>query len=178
MNNNDNCDQDITDVLYEYIASFDREIYANEIHREESLIQQATNMQTAFSFVSAAVFMLAAIIMDHRGELSLKIFPVVLIIISLFLLFSLLCATLAQMRFKRKAFPEASAFQNFVEKNYKQFESKAQRAKYMADTYSILHKGLSDTNEVRVSWIQRSMRFFIGAIIMCVIGFFAVMIFQ
>ena len=76
MNDGQDTQQDIASTLYEYIASFDREIYANEERREDSLIQQATNMQTAFSFVSAAVFMVAQIAIDdnRRASLSLVFF--------------------------------------------------------------------------------------------------------
>ena len=66
----------LPEILYSYIADFDKEIYANEERREDSLIQQATNMQTAFSFVSAAVFMVAQIAIDdnRRASLSLVFF--------------------------------------------------------------------------------------------------------
>lgn len=58
--------------IYSFIADFDEKIYANEERREDSLIQQAAHMQTAFSFVSAALFMVAAIIIDNRGRISLE----------------------------------------------------------------------------------------------------------
>ena len=34
--------------IYSFIADFDEKIYANEERREDSLIQQAAHMQTAF----------------------------------------------------------------------------------------------------------------------------------
>lgn len=77
MNDGQDTQQDIASTLYEYIASFDREIYANEERREDSLIQQATNMQTAFSFVSAAVLMVAPIVIENCKKLPLEFFLIV-----------------------------------------------------------------------------------------------------
>ena len=97
----------LPEILYSYIADFDKEIYANEERREDSLIQQATNMQTAFSFVSAAVFMVAPIVIEYRGKLPLEFFLIVFALISGLLLACLFCATMAQRRSKRNSFPTA-----------------------------------------------------------------------
>ena len=75
--------------IYSFIADFDEKIYANEERREDSLIQQAAHMQTAFSFVSAALFMVAAIIIDNRGRISLEFLLVAFSSISAVLLSSL-----------------------------------------------------------------------------------------
>ena len=40
--------------------------YEDELRREDSLINQASQMQTAFSFTSAALFMVAAIAVEYR----------------------------------------------------------------------------------------------------------------
>ena len=82
MNDGQDTQQDIASTLYEYIASFDREIFANEERREDSLIQQATNMQTAFSFVSAAVLMVAPIVIENCKKLPLEFFLIVFALIS------------------------------------------------------------------------------------------------
>lgn len=166
----------LPEILYSYIADFDKEIYANEERREDSLIQQATNMQTAFSFVSAAVFMVAPIVIEYRGKLPLEFFLIVFALISGLLLACLFCATMAQRRSKRNSFPTAKDFQGLVETDYTDFEAKSQREKYIAETYKELHESLASTNEKRVFWIQLSMRvFFItlgGCIAAFIIGLF------
>ena len=83
------------DDLYEFIADFEERIYANEERREDSLIQQAAHMQTAFSFVSAAVFMVAEIVIEHRSNLSLEFLLVSFSVICALLIASLFCATKA-----------------------------------------------------------------------------------
>lgn len=166
----------LPEILYSYIADFDKEIYANEERREDSLIQQATNMQTAFSFVSAAVFMLAPIVIEYRGKLPLEFFLIAFALISGLLLACLFCATMAQRRSKRNSFPTAKDFQGLVETDYTDFEAKSQREKYIAETYKELHESLASSSEKRVFWIQWSMRvFFItlgGCIAAFIIGLF------
>ena len=166
----------LPEILYSFIADFDKEIYANEERREDSLIQQATNMQTAFSFVSAAVFMLAPIVIEYRGKLPLEFFLIAFALISGLLLACLFCATMAQRRSKRNSFPTAKDFQGLVETDYTDFEAKSQREKYIAETYKELHESLASSNEKRVFWIQWSMRvFFItlgGCIAAFIIGLF------
>lgn len=171
MNDNQDAQQDIASTLYEYIASFDKEIYADEKRREDSLIQQATNMQTAFSFVSAAVFMIATIAIDNRGKMSLLYLLVIFSIISALLLACLFCATMAQRRYKQHLFPYAKDFQSQVEERYTEFQTRAQREKYIAEVYAKSHKSLSDSNDNRVVWIQRSMGLFYVSLGVCVIEF-------
>ena len=171
MNDGQDAQQDIASTLYEYIASFDREIYANEERREDSLIQQAANMQTAFSFVSAAVLMVAPIVIEYRGKLPLEFFLIVFAIISGLLLACLFCATMAQRRSKRNSFPAAKDFQGLVETDYTDFETKSQREKYIAETYKELHESLANSNETRVFWIQWSMRVFFITLGGCIVSF-------
>lgn len=169
MNDNANGQHDIAGTLYGYIVYFDKEAYASEERRENSLIHQATNMQTAFSFVSAAVFMVAPIVLENRGKVPLGFFLVAFSIISVFLLLCLVCATLAQWRFKRKSFPEAKDLQDLVESEIENFQTKAQREKYMANTYKELHQGMAKSNNKRVILIKISMCLFFLALIASVI---------
>ena len=125
--------------IYSFIADFDEKIYANEERREDSLIQQAAHMQTAFSFVSAALFMVAAIIIDNRGRISLEFLLVAFSSISAVLLSSLFCATQAQKRYKRTSFPNARQLQRLIENQHGNFCSDAQRHKYVVKTYSEIH---------------------------------------
>ena len=143
--------------IYSFIADFDEKIYANEERREDSLIQQAAHMQTAFSFVSAALFMVAAIIIDNRGRISLEFLLVAFSSISAVLLSSLFCATQAQKRYKRTSFPNARQLQRLIENQHGNFCSDAQRHKYVVKTYSEIHESLCNVNESRVKWIKVSM---------------------
>ena len=132
--------------IYSFIADFDEKIYANEERREDSLIQQAAHMQTAFSSISAV------------------------------LLSSLFCATQAQKRYKRTSFPNARQLQRLIENQHGNFCSDAQRHKYVVKTYSEIHESLCNVNESRVKWIKVSMISFYVALGLCVCWFVAAIV--
>ena len=60
--------------LYAFVKEYAQLKLEAETKRYESLIQQASNMQAAFSFSTAALFMVAAIVIEYRGKLSLTYF--------------------------------------------------------------------------------------------------------
>lgn len=98
--------------LYKYALEWAEFKYSEEIRREDSIIQQSSNMQTAFSVISAALVMVAPVMVDNRGRLPLEFFLVAFSTIILSLMLSLLFATIAQ---KRK--PQMMV--NYVEKETK-----------------------------------------------------------
>ena len=78
--------------------------YEAEEKREQNLIQQSSQMQTVFSFMTAAIFMAVPICIEHRGNLSLEFFLVSVSVIVVFLIASLTLASLAQWRWKTETF--------------------------------------------------------------------------
>ena len=98
---NRNRQKRIQNDYYSYIAQFARNAYEGEERREASIIEQAGRMQSAFSFVIAALFMLAQIIATHT-VLSATFLVSSLFTVSITLVFSLLFATIAQRREKGK----------------------------------------------------------------------------
>ena len=56
--------------LSDHIRQIAQMIYEAEFRREDSLIQQSTQMQTAFSFTIAALFMVAAIAVEYKYPLT------------------------------------------------------------------------------------------------------------
>lgn len=173
MNDTDNA---IAPILYEYIVDFEKEIYKNEERREDSLMQQAANMQMVFSFVSAAVFMITPTIFEYRGALSVEFIILVISSISGSLIGSLFCATKAQKRYQRRLFPSADAFQKQVECEYFNFASESQKNKYLVEIYSEVHQSLATTNEKRVKWISFSMNFFFLSLGLCIFWFVVALI--
>ena len=76
MSNNAEQNHEYIEV-FAFIGEMAKVKYENEIRREESIIQQASQMQTAFSFITAALFMVAPIAIEYRGTvLSLSFFLV------------------------------------------------------------------------------------------------------
>lgn len=156
---------------YNYMAEFARTIYENEERREASLIQQASQMQTAFSFVIAAVFMVATIIAEYPGPFTLAFMISSFASITGALLVSLFCATMAQNRYKREDFPKVSTIITKITSEYTNFKTEAQRSKYLLDTYEIMHNSYEKTNDKRLKWVNKSMAFFYIAVVLCIIWF-------
>lgn len=164
-------DSDFQNECFKYMADFARIIYENEERREASLIQQASQMQTAFSFVIAAVFMLAAIIADYPGPFSLLFRISSFASITVALVASLFCATMAQNRYKRHDFPKVSTIKTKIIEEYTCFITEAQRSKYLLDTYEKMHNSYEKTNDKRLRWVKSSMVIFYIAILLCVFWF-------
>lgn len=156
---------------YGYMADFSRLIYENEERREASLIQQASNMQTAFSFVIAAVFMVATIVVDNRGVLSLEYLLLVFACITATLMFSLFSATMAQNRTKRDDFPKVNVIKQKIIDEYNNFETPAQRSKYLVDTYEKMHISYAAANDKRRYWVAISMWSFYASLAQCIFWF-------
>lgn len=156
---------------FKYMADFAKIIYENEERRETSLIQQASQMQTAFSFVIAAVFVVATIVIDHRGPLSFEFILLTFSSITVALLVSLFSATMAQNRYKRDDFPMVSMLKNKVFMEYDNFRTDAQRNKYLLDTYEVMHTSYANTNDKRKYWVSISMKSFYTSLVLCIFWF-------
>lgn len=177
MSNNIN-GQDTDDFqgdAYSFIRSFSEKIYDNEVRRNDSIIQQAGQMQTSFSFITAAVFMIAPVVIEYRGSISLAFFLVAFSSIGFCILMSLFFATMAQNQKKRDDFPTVSDFIKLVVEKETDFATKAQREKYQADTLAVIHKNFADSNDRRIMNIQWSMRFFYTSLALCVFWFIVAM---
>ena len=85
---------------FKYIKRLADAISEAETKKESDLIQQSNQMQTAFSFITGAVFMAAPICIEYRGELPLKFFMFSVSAITIFILISLVLASIAQWRWK------------------------------------------------------------------------------
>lgn len=99
---------------YQYIKELATLKYDAEEKREQNLIQQSSQMQTAFSFMTAAVFAATAICIEYRGKLTLNFFLIAVSIVTFLLIVSLLLASIAQWRWKTEAFPDIQDIKNTV----------------------------------------------------------------
>ena len=118
---------------YTFLSEFAKMKYESEVKREDSIIQQASHMQTAFSFITAALFMVAPIVIENKGSLSLTFFLIAFSSITFALLLSLFLATMAQNRKKNATFPDVCSMRDYVKENESYFENEDQRQKYLTD---------------------------------------------
>lgn len=165
--NNENFVQE----CYEYMADWALTILENEERREDSLLQQASNMQTVFSFMIAAVFLVAQIMIELNFYQT-KIIVVAFSFICTPLFLSLLTATMAQNRKKREDFPSITVLKEKIIKEYEYFATAEQRNKYKLDTYAVIHDSYIKVTEYRRKCVVWSMGFFYVTLFICVLVFF------
>ena len=162
--NSDELEEQAVD-LYMYVKELGTLKYEAELRREDSLIQQSSHMQTAFSFMSAALFMAAPILIDNRGnQLSLNFFFAAFSSIVFFLLASLVAASLAQRRVLRRTFMSIPDIEAFVSSTYKQTLKRSAQLKQWVQVVGDVQVGLQKVNEKRVMLIRISMGSFLGSI--------------
>lgn len=157
--------------IYRYTAEYARLAYEDELRRQDSIMQQASHMQTAFSFITAALFMVATLLVGNCKLISNWFYLVAFSSITGVLLFSLVAATMAQNRKKRKTFENLKKFIDKVENNYKMLISEEQRQKHLATTYAEIEEDLCKKDNISVIWIKISMYSFYFSIIL-IVGFF------
>lgn len=144
---------------YRYIKELAQLKYSAEEKREQNLIQQSSQMQTAFSFMTAAIFMALPICIEYRGVLSLKFFLVSTSIISAFLIASLILASLAQWRWKTKSLPDVAVMKDAVINN-DEWESMCLEHNQLAqwvDLIGTVQNQRALINDRRVKLIMASM---------------------
>ena len=159
------------EILYSFICDFAKLKLDNEIKREDSLIQQSATMQTAFSFSTAALFMIAPIVVEYRGNMSLRYLLIVFSSITACLLLSLLFACIAQNRRLNATFPDVNTFTTHIEKYYSDYISKAQQDKALSELIATVQKNKDEINDKRVNFIRWSMLFFYIALGLSVMWF-------
>ena len=177
MNTHSGQEQIIT-AQYRYIKELAIMKYNAEEQREQNLVQQSSQMQTAFSFMTAAIFMVLPICIEYRGVLSLTFFFISTSFISAFLISSLITASLAQWRWKTESLPDVNVVKdtiiNSVEWKSLCLES-AQLAQYV-NLIGEVQAVKAKLNDRRVNLIMASMICFYFSIASIVISFIVAII--
>ena len=158
-------------VIAKYQSYMAKTVYNAEIRREDSLIHQAGNMQAAFSFTTAALFMATPVMLEYRGILPFELIYVAVSSVAVVLLFSLFFFFLAQNRRMRDSFISGKDFINYIEAEEALFSQEQVRYRYLAKQYAEIEEAIKKINEKRVFWIRLSMWSFYLALCLCVLWF-------
>ena len=152
--------------------------YEAEEKREQDLVQQSSQMQTVFSFVSAALFVAIPICIEHRGELGLKFFFISASFIAAFLIGSLVLASLAQWRWKTKTFPDVAEIKSFILNNdeWEKLCVEYHQINQWINLISTVQKEKAKLNDRRMKLIMASMICFYASIATIVICFMVAII--
>lgn len=163
---------------YRHIKELAQLKYEAEEKREQNLIQQSSQMQTAFSFMTAAVFMAVPICIEYRGVLGLKFFLVCTSIIVVFLVASLVLASVAQWRWKTKAFPDVTDIKSSVIESpeWHKFLIEYHQIDQWLDLIATVQTEKAKLNDRRVKLIMWSMICFYCSIASIVISFIVAII--
>ncbi len=161
-----------------YIKELAQLKYEAEEKREQSLIRQSSQMQTVFSFVTAALFMALPVCIQYRGVLSLKFFLISVSIPTMFLLSSLVCASIAQWRWKTKTFPDIRDIKNIVIDNpeWENYINLSYRIDQWVNLIAKVQHEKSKLNGRRVGLIMASMICFLCSIVSITISFLVAII--
>lgn len=164
---------DLITTQYRHIKELAALKYEAEEKREQNLIQQSSQMQTVFSFMTAAIFMAVAICIEYRRALSLKFFLVTISIIMFFLIASLVLASLAQWRWKTETFPDVLQIKDNVINNpeWQKLTVEYNQIDQWVDIIGKVQEKKAKLNDRRVYLIMASMICFYCSIFSVMISF-------
>ena len=165
-------DEKDVEEIYSYLYEYAKMTYEYELRRYDSIIQQASNMQTAFSFITAALFMVAPLLLDNSVGLSGWFYFAVFSVTAIIMFASLFAATMAQNRKRALVFEDVASFRAKVENEYTSFITQEQRQQYLVKYFEKVQKNLNERNEDAVGWLQISMQLFYAALIVILVSFF------
>ena len=157
--------------------------YEEEIKREESLIAQASSMQTVFAVSSAALFMLLPILISYRGNLNLVFFFFFVSLITASMISSLVFATIAQWRYKIRVLPterdvRSGLLQKIKERRACTSEIIQMIIEDSIEQYGKAQEAREQSNNMRVKWIKCSMYSFFASIGCCLVFYLLSILFM
>lgn len=136
-----------------------------EEKREASLIAQSSQMLTCFSIFTAALLLLAPLIIEHVKQVPPKYTMICLGITMIILIASMILALLVQWRYKYRSLPSPlTIYNHMVEKNLDYFETPVQRNKSWIETMNDTWESKNKINGVRAKLVKASMIVFLSSI--------------
>ena len=131
-------------------------------------------MQAAFSFITAAVVMVAPIVCQYRANITLDYLLVVFSSVLGALLLSLFFATKALERRKVDTFLDVKQMNEFIVNNEADLATEEQRKKHFAEYLATIQESVMKNNDKRVFWLRCSQYTFYVSLGLCVFWFFVV----
>lgn len=146
--------------------------YEQEERREDSLINQATQMTTYFSFVSVFILMIIPFALEDEIAIPKIYVAIISIVIITLLIVSMFLAVLVQWRYKYQALPAPiDTFDHIIE-NAEYFKTQEQRDKSFIESLQATWKSKRIINDRRAILLRLSMIFFFSAIALLLLATF------
>lgn len=144
------------------MVEFAKFSYELEEKREQSLIEQSSQMLTAFSVASAALLMAVPIILDNISISKRKVLLSAGLVL-FFMLISMVLAVISQWRFKYKTMMNGEELLQKVEANAESHIYQAQYDYQWIDQIKEIQESKKKNNDKRYRLIHASMIFFFVA---------------
>lgn len=137
-----------------------------EEKREQSLINQSSQMATAFAFSSAAVLMLLPVVFDNFSNIPIFYTTLNTIAILVCLVTSLAMALLVQWRYQYQALPSPNNILEHIldDDNINTFAKECGRNANTIKTLNQAWESKRKINDTRVEYIKASMLIFFAAL--------------
>lgn len=163
-NSSENIPKEQKESLYEYLKELAMIKFKAEERREEQLIQQAGQLQAAFSFVAA---MISVVISITVGNIKLPIvfyFAVFSSFMILLFLSFILASIAALWRWKTFSFPDINTLKDHIISERKTLIERSDKIEQMVDLLAEVQSYKTILNNRRVKLLMCSMIFFLAAI--------------
>jgi hypothetical protein len=173
MINNNSCEYDLP-AITENVLELSKHSYELEEKREQSLINQSSQMATVFSFISAVILMLFPVIVDIFPNVPIRKLTILGSIILGLLILSLFLALLVQWRFQYQSLPAPKVIleHELSEENIDMFNTPQQRNKAYVETLEKAWQSKRSLNNRRVCFIKISMLMCFAALVLLLLSIF------
>lgn len=165
----------IVEKQYKYLSEISKVIYDNECSLENNYMNQSYRLQKVISILMIVILITVPILFRY------SIFPkeyiaTWIIIVFLFLLSSLIFASISQYRRKRTNFPNISDVHKKMASEYNNFKTDAQRNKYICAIYEEIQSSYFVENEHTKRLLKISIVLFICALFICLLAMFVLIL--
>lgn len=140
-----------------------------EEKREQSILNQAGQMLTAFSLFSAAILMSYPLVADYTNVPDGQAFCLSFVVL-IPLIVSLVLAILAQWRFKYETMKDADILESEIRRNQKDYKGQADYDSQWLSQLTAVQRSKTANNDKRVKLIKASMICFLVSVCILVIG--------
>ena len=152
--------------------------YEREIEKERDLISQSLQMQYAFSFFAAAIYIVAQIACGYSSKVSHNTLFWIFSLISFPLIVCLVFATMAQIRMKHDESGDANVVVRYIDENGEHLKNEIEQYQYLTELHRQLQMSVSKNNNKRVLYLRISQIFLFITIGFCLIGYFVFLIIE
>lgn len=157
-------DKKYKEMVLKNVVEFGRCSLEMEQKREESILNQSSNVLSALALFSAIFYPILAILFDEN-KFKDKPLLIAVAIVTILLLCSIILVILSQWRYKYNEMADVNVFYDEFTKNHTMYKEQYQFEYQWKEQIVIIHKKLKKNNDKRVIFLKLSMVSFAVTII-------------